>query len=312
MIARGSLDDLFAFATVARTRSFTRAAAELGVSNSMLSYTVKRLEQRLGIVLLGRTSRSVAPTEAGEKLLLTLEPALQAIDVTLAELSQARDQISGTLRITATRQAYEAVIRPVLDTFCETHPHAVVEVVIDYGFCDIVADRFDAGIRLGEKLQKDMVALRVGPALRMAVVASPAYLARHPAPRTPHDLATHRCINYRMVSADTLYAWEFERDGQPLKIAVSGPLTFNEPELMLHAAADGLGVAYVLDHEAADWLASGRLVRLLDDWMAPFPGFYLYYPSRKQISPVLAALLTVLRARQPGHLATDVAQRQPD
>nr|WP_199189408.1 LysR family transcriptional regulator [Trinickia dabaoshanensis] len=298
-MARGNLDDLAAFATVARTRSFTRAAAELGVSNSMLSYTIKRLEQRLGIVLLGRTSRSVAPTEAGEKLLLTLEPALQAIDARLGELGRARDQISGTLRITATRQAYEAVIRPVLDTFCKVYPEAVVEVVIDYGFRNIVADGFDAGIRLGEKVQKDMVALRVGPTLRMAVVASPAYLARYPAPRTPQDLTTHRCINYRMVSADTVYAWEFERDGQPLKIAVSGPLTFNEPDLMLHAAADGLGIAYVLEHEAKDWLASGRLVSLLDDWMAPFPGFYLYYASRKQVSPVLAALLTLLRTRQP-------------
>jgi DNA-binding transcriptional LysR family regulator len=297
MIARGNLDDLCAFATVARTRSFTRAAAELGVSTSMLSYTIKRLEQRLGIVLLGRTSRSVAPTEVGEKLLLTLDPALQAIDATLGELGQSRDEVRGTLRITATRQAYEAVIRPVLDTFCRAHPDAVLEVIIDYGFRDIVADRFDAGIRLGEKLQKDMVALRVGPALRMAVVASPAYLARHPAPKTPQDLTMHRCINYRMVSADTVYAWEFERDGQPLKIAVSGPLTFNEPDLMLHAAADGLGVAYVLEQEAANWLASGRLVRLLDDWMAPFPGFYLYYPSRRQISPVLAALLTLLRTR---------------
>lgn len=298
MIARGNLDDLCAFATVARTRSFTRAAAELGVSTSMLSYTIKRLEQRLGIVLLGRTSRSVAPTEVGEKLLLTLDPALQAINATLGELGRSRDQVRGTLRITATRQAYEAVIRPVLDTFCKTHPDAVVEVIIDYGFRDIVAERFDAGIRLGEKLQKDMVALRVGPALRMAVVASPAYLARHPAPRTPQDLTTHRCINYRMVSADTVYAWEFERDGRPLKIAVSGPLTFNEPDLMLHAAADGLGVAYVLEQEAAEWLASGRLVSLLDDWIAPFPGFYLYYPSRKQISPVLAALITLLRTQQ--------------
>lgn len=300
-IARGSLDDLAAFATVARTRSFTRAAAELGVSNSMLSYTIKRLEQRLGIVLLGRTSRSVAPTEAGEKLLLTLDPALRAIDAKLGELGRARDQIAGTVRITATRQAYEAVIRPMLGMFCNAHPDAVVEVVIDYGFRDIVADRFDAGIRLGEKLQKDMVALRVGPALRMAVVASPAYLARYPAPRTPQDLTTHRCINYRMVSADTVYAWEFERDGQHLKVAVSGPLTFNEPDLMLEAAADGLGVAYVLEREATDRLASGRLVSLLNDWMAPFPGFYLYYPSRRQISPVLAALLTFLRTRQPSH-----------
>lgn len=296
-IPRKSLDDLSAFALVARTRSFTRAAADLGVSNSMLSYTIKRLEQRLGIALLRRTSRSVAPTEAGEKLLLTLEPALQAIDDTLSVLGHERDRVSGTLRITATRQAYEAVVRPMLAPFCTAHPEATVEVSIDYGFRDIVADRFDAGIRLGEKLQQDMVALRVGPDLRMAVVASPDYLGRHPAPAVPEELSQHRCINYRMVTAQTLYPWDFERDGRPLKVSVTGPLTFNDPDLMLDAAVDGLGVAYVLEHEAADELASGRLVRLLEDWTPPFPGFFLYYPSRKQVSPTLSAWLTLLRAR---------------
>ncbi|WP_266159525.1 LysR family transcriptional regulator [Dyella silvatica] len=268
----------------------------LNVSNSMLSYTIKRLESRLGYPLLRRTSRSVAPTAEGEKLLLTLEPALDAIDSVLGELSQSRDRVAGTLRITATRQGYEAVIRPVLAEFCATYPEATVEVIVDYALRDLVAERFDAGIRLGEKLQQDMVALPVGPALSMAVVAAPEYLSRHGAPVTPEDLQNHRCINYRMETAGSLYAWEFEKDGRAFKLGLSGPLTFNEPDLMLQAAIDGLGVAYVLEHEAATHIASGRLLRILADWTPPFPGFFLYYPSRKQVSAVLAALLPRLRA----------------
>ncbi|WP_429448146.1 LysR family transcriptional regulator [Paraburkholderia sp. 40] len=291
------LDDLSAFAAVARTRSFSRAAAQLNVSNSMLSYTIKRLENRLGYPLLRRTSRSVAPTAEGQTLLLTLEPALDAIDSVLGDLSRTRDRISGTLRITATKQGYEAVIRPVLGDFCATYPDATVEVIIDYAFTDLVSGRYDAGIRLGEKLEQDMVALPVGPMLRMAVVASPAYLAQHGTPATPEELRHHRCINYRMESADTVYSWEFENGGRKLKVALSGPLTFNEPDLMMQAAVDGLGVAYVLEHEAAPLVETGRLVRVLDDWCPPFAGFFLYYPSRKQVSPVLAALLMHLRGK---------------
>jgi DNA-binding transcriptional LysR family regulator len=298
-ISHGVLDDLSAFAAVARTGSFSRAAAELNVSNSMLSYTIKRLESRLGYPLLRRTSRSVAPTAEGQKLLLTVEPALEAIDGALGELSRNRDRISGTLRITATRQGYEAVIRPVLADFCTTYPEATLEVIIDYGFQDLISKRFDAGIRLGEKLQQDMVALPAGPALRMAVVASPEYLSRHPAPNTPEDLQNHRCINYRMETAGSIYSWEFAgKEGRELQLGLSGPLTFNEPDLMLQAAIDGLGVAYVLEHEAAAPIATGRLVRILENWTPAFPGFFLYYPSRKQVSPVLAALLTLLRARR--------------
>ncbi|MFM0128836.1 LysR family transcriptional regulator [Paraburkholderia sediminicola] len=295
-ISHGVLDDLSAFAVVARMRSFSRAAAELNVSNSMLSYTIKRLEDRLGYPLLRRTSRSVAPTAEGQTLLLTLEPALDAIDGALGDLSRIRDRISGTLRITATRQGYEAVIRPMLTGFCTAYPEATVEVIIDYAFRDLVAGRFDAGIRLGEKLEQDMVGLPVGPALRMAVVASPEYWSRHSAPSTPDDLQHHRCINYRMETAGSLYSWEFENGGRKLKVALSGPLTFNEPDLMLQAAIEGLGVAYVLEHEAALHIGTGRLVRALEDWCLPFPGFFLYYPSRKQVSPVLAALLKHLRA----------------
>jgi len=296
-MSRGVLDDLSAFAAVARTRSFSRAAAELNVSNSMLSYTIKRLENRLGYPLLRRTSRSVATTAEGQALLLTLEPALEAIDGALWDLSRIRDHISGTLRITATRQGYEAVIRPVLTDFCTSYPDATVEVIVDYAFRDLVSGRFDAGIRLGEKLEQDMVALPVGPALRMAVVASPEYLSRHRAPTTPEDLQHHKCINYRMETAGSLYSWEFENGGRALKVALSGPLTFNEPDLMLQAAIDGLGVAYVLEHEAAVHIRKGRLVRVLEDWCPQFAGFFLYYPSRKQVSPVLAAFLKRLRAQ---------------
>jgi len=296
--AQRHFDDLSIFATVARMRSFTRAAAELGMSNSMLSYTIKRIENHLGQVLLQRTSRSVAPTEVGEKLLRTLEPAFAAIDETLGQIDHARGRVSGSLRITATRQAYEAVIRPVLAEFCGSHPDAVVEVSIDYRFRDIVAERYDAGIRLGEKLQQDMVALQVGPARRMVVVASPKYLAKHAAPKVPEDLRTHRCINYRLETSNSVYAWEFEKRRRALRIGVSGPLMYNEPELVLQAALDGFGVAYVFEHEAADHIAKGRLVRLLEDWTPAFPGFFLYYPSRKQVSPVLAAFLTILRKRR--------------
>jgi DNA-binding transcriptional LysR family regulator len=206
--------------------------------------------------------------------------------------------VSGTVRITATRQGYEAVIRPILADFGAEHPAAKVEVLIDYEFRDIIADRLDAGIRLGEKLELDMIALRVGPELRMAVVASPDYLAAHPVAQTPSDLTRYRCINYRMSAAGGVYAWEFERGGREVEVKVEGPLTFNEPEMMLNAALDGLGVAYVLEDRAKPFIAAGRLVRLLEDWTPPFPGFFVYYPSRRQVPPTLAALLAILR-RQP-------------
>jgi DNA-binding transcriptional LysR family regulator len=297
MMTGASLDDLAAFAEVARMGSFTRAAAALGTSTSNLSHTVRRLEARLGYRLLQRTSRSVSTTEAGAALLLELEPALAAIAGTLEALERGRERVSGTLRVTATRQAFEAVIRPVLPDFAAAHPDAVVEVLIDTRYRDIVADRLDAGIRLGEKLDGDMIALRVGPDLRMAVVASPAYLDGREPIRHPRDLLAHRCINYRMVGAGTLYAWEFERDGRTLDVRVGGPLTFNEPALMLDAALDGLGVGYLLDHEVEPHLADGRLVRLLADWTPPFPGFHLYYPSRRQVRPVLKAFIEAVRRR---------------
>lgn len=299
-MTRASLDDLAAFATVARARSFTRAAASMGTSTSNLSHTIRRLEARLGTRLLQRTSRSVAPTDAGETLLATLAPAFEAIDGALNAVAANKDAVVGPLRLTTTRQAYDAVVRPVLPAFTSAHPRATVEVVIDYAYRDIVADRFDAGIRLSEKLERDMIALKVGPELRMAVVASPAYLAEAAPIAHPRDLMRHRCLNYRMVSAGTLYAWEFERDGQALEVRVTGPLTFNAPELMLDAALDGLGIGYLLDHEVAPYVNAGRLVHLIPEWTPPFPGFHLYYPSRRQMRPVLSAFIKALRERRSG------------
>jgi DNA-binding transcriptional LysR family regulator len=292
---RASLDDLAAFAAVANAGGFARAAAGLGMSTSNLSHTIRRLETRLGQRLLQRNSRGVALTEAGERLLCTLGPALESVDNALGELERGRGQVAGRLRLTATRQAYEAVVRPVLPAFTATHPDAVVEVSIDYRYRDIVADRFDAGIRLGEKLAPDVVALKVGPDLRMAVVASPGYIAHHGTPAHPRDLQSHRCINYRLERAGVIYAWEFERDGEELEVAVAGPLIFNDPALMLEAALDGLAVGYVLDHEVEPYLATGQLVQLLPEWTPPFPGFHLYYTSRNQIRPVLAAFIDAIR-----------------
>lgn len=290
------LDDLAAFARVAELRSFTRAAAALGTSTSNLSHTVRRLETRVGARLLQRNSRSVSPTPAGAELLAVVGPALGSIGEAIEALDRDGRGVTGTLRITATVQAHQAVIRPVLPAFLSAHPDACVEVVTDYGFRDIVADGFDAGLRLGEKLEQDMVALKVGPALRMAVVASPAYLARHGRPADPRALTGHRCINYRMVSAGAIYAWEFERDGEELAVRTPGPLTFSEPGLMLDAALDGLGVAYLLEHEVEPHVRAGRLESLLADWLAPFPGFHLYHPSRRQVRPVLAAFIAALQA----------------
>ncbi len=295
MMERGVLDDLLAFAAVARARSFTRAAPGLGLSTSALSYAIKKLEARLGTRLLQRNSRSVAATAAGERLLQTLAPALEEIATALGELGRERDQVTGSVRITATRQAYEAVIRPVLAEFGRRHPQAVVEVLIEYEFVDIIARRLDAGIRIGEKLEQDMVALSVGPELRMAVVASPGYLAGQPAPADPHDLGRHRCIGYRMRADGPLVPWWFARDGREMEVRGSFPLVVNEPELALDAALDGLGLAYVLQDRAGPHLAQGTLLRVLDDWTPPFPGFFLYYPSRRQMPAALAAFIAALR-----------------
>ena len=234
-------------------------------------------------------------TTAGERLLRTLEPALADVGAALEQLGRERDLVSGTVRLTATRHAFETVIRPVLPGFLARHPQAGIEVSVDYQFRDVIAERFDAGIRLGEKLEQDMVAVRVGPELRMAVVASPGYIARHPAPETPQGLTRHACVNYRMMASGQILGWEFERDGRALEIKVTGPLTVNEPELGLEAALDGLGIAYVMQGQAESHIAAGRLVRLLAAWTPPFAGYFLYYPSRRQVPATLAALISALR-----------------
>jgi len=295
---RGDLDDLAAFAVVAEERSFTKAAARLGMSQSALSHAMKALEARLGVRLLARTTRSVGTTAAGEELLGTLRSAFADIDTGLALLGTRRDTPSGTVRITMGRLALP-MVQPKLADFLAAYPEIQVEININDRFVDIVAERFDAGIRFGEQVDKDMVAVRVGPDVRVAVVASPAYLAHQPAPESPRELGIHRCINYRLPSTGALYAWQFAQDGRRLEVRVEGPLVFNDADLIRLAALDGLGIAYLFEEHVRAELADGRLVRVLETWCPPEPGFYLYYPARGQLPPALAALVDALRWRQP-------------
>ena len=292
---REDLADLTAFAAVAEARSFTRAAAGLGMSPSALSHAMRVLEARLGVRLLARTTRSVATTEAGERLLQTVQPALRDIAAGLASLSASRDTPSGTVRITTFKHAAASVLRPALPAFLERYPNVRVEVAIDEALVDLVANRFDAGIRFGEKVAKDMIAVRIGPDIRSAVVAAPAYFARYPAPAVPGDLAAHRCINHRLATSGSLYVWEFERAGRAVSVRVEGPLVFNDSDLSLAAALDGLGVAYLFWDQVADHVAAGRLVPVLADWCWTAPGYCLYYPNRRQTPPALAALVDALR-----------------
>jgi DNA-binding transcriptional LysR family regulator len=294
---REELVDLNAFLTVAEEQSFTRAAAKLGTSQSALSYTVRRLETRLGVRLLTRTTRRVAATEAGERLLRTLGPALEDIAAELGALSELRDRPSGTIRISTSEHAAHAVLWPVLERLLPAYPDVHVELAIESGFTDIVAERFDAGVRLGESIAKDMVAVRIGPDLRMAVVGSPGYFAGRARPRTPQDLADHRCINLRLPTAGGLYAWELEKDGRELRVRVDGQLACNNVNMILRAATAGFGLACVLDDHVADLVAQGRLIRVLEAWCPPFSGYHLYYPSRRQPSAAFALLVDALRHR---------------
>lgn len=292
-----NFNDLAAFAVVARERSFTRAAAKLRVSPSALSQTVRNLEERLGLRLLTRTTRSVASTEAGERLLRTIAPRFEEIEVELAALSELRDKPAGTVRITAGEHAAISVLQPALKRFLPDYPDIQVEIIVDYGLTDIVAEGFDAGVRMGEQLAKDMVAVRIGPELRMAVVASPAYFEQYPPPRTPQELAAHKCINSRLPTYGGLFAWGLEKDGREVKVRGEGQLVFNSLSMRLDSALDGLGVAYIPEDHAMPYVADGRLVRVLEDWCPPFPGYHLYYPSRRQQSPALALLVDILRYR---------------
>jgi DNA-binding transcriptional LysR family regulator len=292
---RDDLYDLAAFAVVAEQRSFTRAAAGLGISQSALSRALKALEERLGVRLLSRTTRSVSTTEAGEKLLRHLRPALLEIASGVDAASALRGKPSGTLRITATRHAVSSVVMPVLPRFLASHPDIRLEVLVDDTLTDIVANRIDAGIRFGDLVEKDMIAVRIGPDIEMAVVGAPSYFADHPAPRTPRELSRHRCINYRQVRSGGLYPWDFEEKGRPFAVRVEGPLVFNDSDLIREAALLGQGLAYVYENEVAADLEAGRLTRILEKWCPAFPGYYLYHPSRQQTPPALAALIGALR-----------------
>jgi DNA-binding transcriptional LysR family regulator len=294
---REELVDLNAFLTVAQEHSFTHAAAKLGTSQSSLSHTIRRLETRLGVRLLTRTTRSVAPTEAGERLLGTLRPALDSIGAELASLSELREKPAGMIRITTGEHAARTVLWPVLERLLPDYPDIHVELSIDSGLTDIVTERFDAGVRLGEALAKDMIAVRIGPDLRMVVVGSPAYLKTHQRPRTPQDLAEHQCINLRMLSGGGLYAWELEKDGREVRVRVEGQLAFNNVRMIVRAATAGFGLAFVMEDQAAQHLVDGRLVRVLEDWCPPFSGYHLYYTSRRQPSAAFALLVEALRYR---------------
>ena len=292
-----NLNDLAAFAIVAKERSFTRAAAKLRVSPSALSQTIRNLEERLGLRLLTRTTRSVASTEAGERLLRTIAPRFMEIEAELAALSELRDKPAGTVRITAGEHSAISVLQPALKRFLPDYPDIQVEIIVDYGLTDIVAEGFDAGVRMGEQVAKDMIAVPIGPQMRMAVVASPAYFERYRLPETPQDLTAHRCINIRLPTYGGVFPWDLEKDGREVKVRAEGQLVFNSLGMRLSSALDGLGVAYMPEDQALPYIADGRLIRVLKDWCPPFPGYHLYYPSRRQQSPALALLADVLRYR---------------
>lgn len=294
---RQPINDLAAFIAVAREQSFTKAAARLGVSQSALSHTITGLEKRLGLRLLSRNTRSVSPTPAGARLLDTVGPRMDEIESELAALSEFRDKPAGTIRITAGEHAAEAVLWPVLARLLPDYPDINAEVIVDYGLTDIVAERYDAGVRLGEQVAKDMIAVRIAPDMRMAAVGSPAYFATRQKPRTPHDLTGHSCINMRLPTYGGIYVWEFEKDGHELRVRVEGRLVFNNIALRVNAAVNGLGLAYLPEDVVQRHLADGRLIRVLDDWCPPFSGYHLYYPSRKQPSAAFALLVNALRYR---------------
>src|SRR5436305_1357732 len=294
---RTSLDDLSAFVAVSQAGSFTKAAAKIGVSQSALSQTIRGLEARLGVRLLTRTTRSVSTTEAGGRLLSTLAPRFEEIEAELASVRDLRDKPAGTIRITATEFAIDAILMPKLKPVLHQNPEVHVEFIIDYGLTNIVQERYDAGVRSGEQVAKDMIAVRIGPDMRMAVVGAPSYFRRRSEPKKPQELIGHNCINLRLPSHGGLYAWEFEKGGRELRVRVDGQLTYNTTAQMLNAALAGLGLAYVPEGLAQPHLAGGRLRRVLEDWCLPYSGYHLYYPSRRQHTPAFALLVEALRYR---------------
>jgi DNA-binding transcriptional LysR family regulator len=294
---RGHLDDLLAFLAVARERSFTGAAAKLGVSQSALSHTMRDLEARLGVRLLSRTTRRVAPTEAGERLVQTLGPRFEEIEAELTAIGDLRAKPAGTVRITATEYVADAILLPKLAKLLRDYPDIKVEIAVDYGLTDIVTQRYDAGVRSGEQVGKDMIAVRIGPDVRMAVVGAPSYFRNQLEPKRPQDLVGHNCINLRLPTHGGLYAWEFEKAGRQLKVRVDGQLTFNTTAQMLNAALSGLGLTYVPEGLVQPHIAKGRLKRVLEDWCPPFSGYHLWYPSRRQSSAAFARVVEALRYR---------------
>lgn len=294
---RGNLNDLQAFLAVARDRSFTKAAAKLGVSQSALSHTMRELEARLGVRLLTRTTRSVSPTDAGERLLLTVGPRLEEIDAELAAIRELREKPAGTIRITATNFVADTILLPKLAPILRAYPDIKIEIHAEYALTDIVAQRFDAGVRTGQQVAKDMIVVRIGPDIRMAVVGAPSYFKSRPEPKRPQDLIGHNCINLRLSTRGGLYAWEFEKGGQELNVRVEGQLIFNGPIQMLNAALAGHGLAYVLEDAARPHIDKGRLRHVLQDWCPPWPGYHLYYPSRRQSSAAFSLVVEALRYR---------------
>jgi DNA-binding transcriptional LysR family regulator len=295
---RENFNDLLAFLAVARERSFTRAAAKLGVSQSALSHTINGLEARLGLRLLTRTTRSVSPTEAGERLLGTVGHRFEEIEAELDALSELREKPAGTIRITTTDYAADTILWPKLAKFLPQYPDIKVEITVDYGLTDIVAQRYDAGVRSGEQVAKDMIAVRIGPDICMAVVGAPSYFAKRSPPKKPQDLTDHNCINLCLPTHGGLYAWEFEKGGRELKVRVDGQLVLNGTTQMLNAALAGFGLAYVPEDLAEPHVAAGRLKRVLEDWCPPFLGYHLYYPSRRHSSPAFALLVDALRYKR--------------
>ncbi|MFY1028778.1 LysR family transcriptional regulator [Pseudomonas asiatica] len=296
---RENFNDLMAFVIVAREGSFTRAAAQLGVSQSALSHTIRALEARLDLRLLTRTTRSVSPTDAGDRLLQTLAPRFEEIEAELSELKSLRGEPVGSLRLTSAEHAANTVLWPALEKLLPQYPGIKVEITIDYGLADIVAQRYDAGVRLGDQVAKDMIAVRIAPDMRMTVVASPAYLANRAHPTNLQDLAEHDCLNLRLPTHGGLMAWEFEKDGREHKVRVDGQLTFNNSTQILKAALSGFGLAYLPSDLVTEHVAEKRLVSLLDDWCPTFPGYHLYYPSRRQSSKAMAVLIEALRYHAP-------------
>ena len=294
---RDNVNDFLAFIAVAREQSFTKAAARLGVSQSALSYTVRTLEARLGIRLLTRTTRSVSPTEAGERLLQSIGPRFDEIESEITALNILRDKPAGTIRITSVEHAAETLLWPAMIRLMHAYPDINVEIISDYGLTDIVAERFDAGVRLGEQVDKDMIAVRIGPDFRMAVVASPSYLQDRTPPLTPQDLTAHACINLRLPTHGGLYAWDFRQDDRELKVRVQGRAVFNTVKLIRQAALEGLGFAYLPEDMVQAALTKGQLVRVLADWCPLRPGYHLYYPSRRQPSPAFALVVEATRHR---------------